>query len=179
MVASCDHFRALKFSKALPHVFTEHGAVMLASVRETLSSRGMAAGRDPLSLRAGTAGGSQELSLREAAAGRDEAISPTPAAPPAPGPLPPAGRRPDAGEGWGGGAPHSLSLREGEAEGRADPVPSPSGSEGLGEAIPPHPEPPLNDVTLRAAREAAASVWSRRPGAARGPHNSGETPLPP
>jgi len=37
VVANCDHLRALKFSKALPHVFTEHGAVMLASARETLS----------------------------------------------------------------------------------------------------------------------------------------------
>jgi hypothetical protein len=35
VVANCDHLRALKFSKALPHVFTEHGAVMLASVLNT------------------------------------------------------------------------------------------------------------------------------------------------
>ena len=35
MVANCDHLRALRFSKALPHVFTEHGAVMLASVLNT------------------------------------------------------------------------------------------------------------------------------------------------
>lgn len=32
VVANCDHLRKLKFSYALPHVFTEHGAVMLASV---------------------------------------------------------------------------------------------------------------------------------------------------
>ena len=32
VVANCDHLAALKFSSALPYVFTEHGAVMLASV---------------------------------------------------------------------------------------------------------------------------------------------------
>lgn len=32
LVATCDHFAALKFSPALPYAFTEHGAVMLASV---------------------------------------------------------------------------------------------------------------------------------------------------
>jgi hypothetical protein len=32
VVAECDHLRKLKFSKTLPHAFTEHGAVMAASV---------------------------------------------------------------------------------------------------------------------------------------------------
>jgi len=32
VVASCDHLPRLKFAKALPHAFTEHGAIMAASV---------------------------------------------------------------------------------------------------------------------------------------------------
>lgn len=32
VVANCDHLGHLKFSSALPHAFTEHGAIMLASV---------------------------------------------------------------------------------------------------------------------------------------------------
>jgi hypothetical protein len=32
VVAKCDHLSRLKFSSVLPHAFTEHGAVMLASV---------------------------------------------------------------------------------------------------------------------------------------------------
>ena len=32
VVANCDHLQKLKFSPALPYAFTEHGAVMLASV---------------------------------------------------------------------------------------------------------------------------------------------------
>jgi hypothetical protein len=32
VVANCDHLKKLKFSSVLPHAFTEHGAVMLASV---------------------------------------------------------------------------------------------------------------------------------------------------
>jgi hypothetical protein len=32
VVANCDHLRLLKFSPNLPYVFTEHGAVMLASI---------------------------------------------------------------------------------------------------------------------------------------------------
>ncbi len=32
VVANCDHLEKLKFSKALPYVFTEHGALMAASV---------------------------------------------------------------------------------------------------------------------------------------------------
>ncbi|HLO60318.1 MAG TPA: ORF6N domain-containing protein [Bacteroidales bacterium] len=32
VVANCDHLQGLKFSPYLPYVFTEHGAVMLASV---------------------------------------------------------------------------------------------------------------------------------------------------
>lgn len=32
VVAKCDHLKSLKFSPNLPYAFTEHGAVMLASV---------------------------------------------------------------------------------------------------------------------------------------------------
>ena len=32
MVAKCDHLKTLKYSPQLPYVFTEYGAVMLASV---------------------------------------------------------------------------------------------------------------------------------------------------
>lgn len=32
MVANCDHLENLKFAKAMPLVFTEHGAIMAASV---------------------------------------------------------------------------------------------------------------------------------------------------
>jgi len=32
VVAKCDHLKSLKYSPQLPYVFTEHGAVMLASV---------------------------------------------------------------------------------------------------------------------------------------------------
>lgn len=35
VVANCDHLRNLKYSRTLPNVFTEHGAVMLASVLNT------------------------------------------------------------------------------------------------------------------------------------------------
>ena len=32
LVTNCDHFRRLKHSPSLPYAFTEHGAVMLASI---------------------------------------------------------------------------------------------------------------------------------------------------
>jgi hypothetical protein len=32
VVANCDHLSKLKYSKALPYAFTEHGAIMAASV---------------------------------------------------------------------------------------------------------------------------------------------------
>jgi predicted XRE-type DNA-binding protein len=32
VVANCDHLKRLKFSSTLPYAFTEHGAVMLASI---------------------------------------------------------------------------------------------------------------------------------------------------
>ena len=32
LVANCDHLKNLKYSKALPYAFTEHGAIMAASV---------------------------------------------------------------------------------------------------------------------------------------------------
>ncbi|MBU1320054.1 MAG: ORF6N domain-containing protein [candidate division Zixibacteria bacterium] len=32
VVTNCDHLHNLKYSKVLPHAFTEHGAIMLASV---------------------------------------------------------------------------------------------------------------------------------------------------
>lgn len=35
VVANCDHLRALKYSRTNPYAFTEHGAVMLASVLNT------------------------------------------------------------------------------------------------------------------------------------------------
>ncbi|TAL36677.1 MAG: ORF6N domain-containing protein [Spirochaetes bacterium] len=35
VVTNCDHLARLKFSKALPHAFTEHGAIMLAAILNT------------------------------------------------------------------------------------------------------------------------------------------------
>jgi hypothetical protein len=35
VVANCDHLQRLKFSPALPYAFTEHGAIMVASVLNT------------------------------------------------------------------------------------------------------------------------------------------------
>ena len=35
VVANCDHLENLKYSKTLPYVFTEHGAIMAASVLNT------------------------------------------------------------------------------------------------------------------------------------------------
>ncbi|CAM9914033.1 unnamed protein product [Phaeothamnion confervicola] len=35
VVANCDHLKRLKFSRALPYAFTEHGALMAASVLNT------------------------------------------------------------------------------------------------------------------------------------------------
>jgi hypothetical protein len=35
VVTNCDHLQRLKFSRTLPHAFTEHGALMLASVLNT------------------------------------------------------------------------------------------------------------------------------------------------
>lgn len=35
VVANCDHLRNVKFSKVLPYAFTEHGALMAASVLNT------------------------------------------------------------------------------------------------------------------------------------------------
>ena len=32
VIANCDHLEKLKFSKSLPYAFTEHGAIMAASV---------------------------------------------------------------------------------------------------------------------------------------------------
>ena len=32
VIANCDHLDKLKFSKSLPYAFTEHGAIMAASV---------------------------------------------------------------------------------------------------------------------------------------------------
>jgi hypothetical protein len=32
VVVNCDHLAKLKYSKALPHAFTEHGAIMAASI---------------------------------------------------------------------------------------------------------------------------------------------------
>ena len=35
VVANCDHLSRLKFSPTLPYVFTEHGAIMVASILNT------------------------------------------------------------------------------------------------------------------------------------------------
>jgi hypothetical protein len=35
VITFCDHLRPLRFSPSLPHAFTEHGAIMLASVLNT------------------------------------------------------------------------------------------------------------------------------------------------
>src|SRR5262249_499805 len=35
VVTNCDHLQRLKFSPALPYAFTEHGAIMVASVLNT------------------------------------------------------------------------------------------------------------------------------------------------
>jgi hypothetical protein len=35
VVANCDHLRRLKFSPVLPRAFTEHGAIMVASILNT------------------------------------------------------------------------------------------------------------------------------------------------
>jgi len=35
VVTNCDHLRSLKFSSTLPHAFTEHGAIMAATVLNT------------------------------------------------------------------------------------------------------------------------------------------------
>ncbi len=35
VITVCDHLRRLRFSPSLPHAFTEHGAIMLASVLNT------------------------------------------------------------------------------------------------------------------------------------------------
>jgi hypothetical protein len=37
VVANCDHLTKLKFSKALPYAFTEHGAIQAANVSLELS----------------------------------------------------------------------------------------------------------------------------------------------
>lgn len=37
VVAKCDHLSALRFSKALPLAFTEHGALMAATARSSPS----------------------------------------------------------------------------------------------------------------------------------------------
>lgn len=38
MVANCGHLENLKYSKTLPYAFTEHGAIMAASVLNTLKT---------------------------------------------------------------------------------------------------------------------------------------------
>lgn len=35
VVANCDHLQRLKFSPVLPYAFTEHGAIMVASILNT------------------------------------------------------------------------------------------------------------------------------------------------
>jgi len=38
LVANCDHLEKLKYSKSLPYAFTEHGAIMAASVLNSLKA---------------------------------------------------------------------------------------------------------------------------------------------
>ncbi len=38
VVANCDHLTGLKFSKTLPYVFTEHGAIMAANVLNSIQA---------------------------------------------------------------------------------------------------------------------------------------------
>jgi hypothetical protein len=40
VVANCDHLENLKYSKALPYAFTEHGAIMAAGVLNTSRALG-------------------------------------------------------------------------------------------------------------------------------------------
>ena len=35
VITNCDHLRPLRFSPSLPHAFTEHGAIMMASLLNT------------------------------------------------------------------------------------------------------------------------------------------------
>jgi len=35
VITICDHFKNLKYAKALPNAFTEHGAIMVATVLNT------------------------------------------------------------------------------------------------------------------------------------------------
>jgi len=44
VVANCDHLTKLKFSKALPHAFTEHGAIM-AEEKQGMKNEGKSEGR--------------------------------------------------------------------------------------------------------------------------------------
>ena len=41
VVAICDHLRNLRFSPVLPYAFTEHGAIMLASVLNSTRAIGV------------------------------------------------------------------------------------------------------------------------------------------
>ncbi len=38
VIANCDHFEKLKFSRTNPYAFTEHGTIMLANVLKTPES---------------------------------------------------------------------------------------------------------------------------------------------
>jgi len=38
VITNCDHLQNLKFSKALPHAFTEHGALMAANVLNSVEA---------------------------------------------------------------------------------------------------------------------------------------------
>jgi hypothetical protein len=43
VITKCDHLKNLKFSKALPHAFTEHGALMAANVLNSAEAVKMSA----------------------------------------------------------------------------------------------------------------------------------------
>ena len=45
VVTKCDHLARLRYSKARPYAFTEHGALMVANVRGDCSRKGRKGGR--------------------------------------------------------------------------------------------------------------------------------------
>jgi len=47
VVVNCDHLQNLKFSKALPHAFTEHGALMAANILNSPEAVKMSVGTCP------------------------------------------------------------------------------------------------------------------------------------
>ena len=56
VVTKCDHLARLKYSKARPHAFTEHGALMVANVRGDCSRKGRQGRKAPTRVGAQTRG---------------------------------------------------------------------------------------------------------------------------